>query len=247
MKSKTLLITGGSRGIGAATAIIAAEAGWNVAVNYLSNAVAAEEVVQEIRSLGREAEAIQGDIGSRGDIKNLFTEVDRIFGQLDGFVNNAAAIPSRMSFLDNSVDEITHVIETNLIGPMSCLREAAKRMSNTLGGSGGSIVNISSEAGRFGGRGITAYAASKAGINVMTIGLARELSSEGIRVNAVSPGIIDTESNATTNVNEFNERLSSLPMGRMGSTREVGAAIVWLLSEEASYISGAILPVTGAR
>jgi len=247
VNSKALLITGSSRGIGAATAVLAAARGWDVAVNYLNNRAAAEDVVNRARSFGIVAKAIQGDIGSSNDVSHLFKEVDRVFGRLDGLVNNASLIPSKKSLLETSVDEVSQIIQTNLIGSISCLKEAASRMSTSRGGKGGSIVNVSSEAGKFGGDKITAYASSKAGINAATIGLARELAPEGIRINVVSPGIIDTESNSSKNSNEETSRLSSLPMGRMGTTKEVAAAILWLLSDDATYVSGAILPITGAR
>ena len=247
VSSKVLLVTGGGRGIGAAISVLAGATGWSVAVNYLNNNSAAENVVDKIAGLGGTAVAIQGDIGSVEDVQHIFSEVDSVFGRLDGVVNNAAIIPESSSFLDVSFDQLVNTINTNLIGSIVCSREAAIRMSTSLGGGGGSIINISSEAGKFGGTGVPAYAASKSGLNTFTIGLARELAPNGIHVNAVSPGIIDTESNSSVNSKAFATRMASLPMGRMGTPHEVATAVMWLLSEEASYISGAILPITGGR
>jgi NAD(P)-dependent dehydrogenase (short-subunit alcohol dehydrogenase family) len=246
---KVLLVTGGSRGIGAATCILASRRGWDLVVNYVSDAAAAERVVAQAKEVGARAVAVRGDVGSEADILSIFAAVDREFGRLDGFVNNAGVI-DRESRLDAmSAERIERMMRINVTGSILCCREAVKRMSTTHGGKGGSIVNLSSAAALLGGAGqYVDYAASKGAIDSFTLGLAREVAAEGIRVNAVRPGIIDTEIHTSIGLPErAREMAALLPIGRPGTSEEVAEAILWLLSDAASYATGAILNVTGGR
>jgi len=229
--SKTLLITGGGRGIGAATALAAARAGWDIAINYRDKSDRAAQIVAEVTKLGRKAKAYPADIAQNDAVLSLFAAVDRDFGALDGLVNSAAGLD--------------RLFAINITGTLICCREAIKRMSLKHGGKGGAIVNLSSAASRIGGAGETVpYAASKGAIDSLTFGLAQELAGEGIRVNAVRPGVIDTEIQPEGRVARIG---SSLPMKRAGQADEVAAAILYLLSDAASYVAGAILDVSGGR
>ncbi|MEZ5784174.1 MAG: SDR family oxidoreductase [Rhizobiaceae bacterium] len=246
---KTLLVTGGSRGIGAATALLAAQSGWRVAVNYTSNEAAAAKVVAAITDSGGEAFAVKGDVGSEADILTMFEAVDERYGRLEGLVNNAgiAGPELRLDQMDSA--RIERMFRVNVTGSLLCAREAIKRMSTKAGGKGGSIVNLSSAAATLGGGGsYVDYAATKGAIDVFTLGLGREVASEGIRVNAVRPGMIDTDIHADIGDADRAKKLApSLPMKRAGTAEEVAEAIVWLLSDASSYTTGSILSVTGGR
>jgi NAD(P)-dependent dehydrogenase (short-subunit alcohol dehydrogenase family) len=246
---KVILITGGSRGIGAATAALAASHGYAVAVNYVSNVDAAHDIVDSIRSRGGQAEAIQGDVAIEGDIIRLFEQVDRAFGPLTALVNNAGILARQQRVEAMDATRLNRILATNVTGSFICAREAIKRMSTRLGGRGGTIVNLSSVAARLGAPGeYIDYAASKGAIDTFTIGLARELATEGIRVNAVRPGIIYTDIHASGGMPDRVERMKeNIPMRRGGTATEVAEAILWLLSDASSYITGAIVDVTGGR
>ena len=247
--ARTLLITGASRGIGAATALQAAAAGWQVAVNYRQDEMAAQQVVAAIRAEGGEAEAFQADVSDEGQIVQLFGAVAARFAHIDGLVNNAGAT-AQLARLDSfSAERIQRMLLLNVAGPMLCCREAVRRMSTRHGGRGGIIVNVSSAAARLGSAGeYIDYAASKGAIDTLTLGLAREVAGEGIRVNAVRPGLIETGIHALSGEADRVARLSSsVPMLRGGQPAEVAAAIVWLLSDAASFCTGSILDVAGGR
>lgn len=246
---KALLVTGGGRGIGAAVARQAARAGYRVALTYVSQQGPAQAVVDAIVGAGGEAFAVQGDVGSEANILAVFEAVDRTFGGLDALVNNAGVLEA-FSRLDGiGAARMERIMRVNVIGSMLCAREAVKRMSTRHGGRGGAIVNLSSMVAEIGGADqYVDYAASKGAINSFTIGLAREVAAEGIRVNAVSPGMIDTEIHALSGQPDRIARVEgALPMKRAGTADEVASAILYLLSEAASYTTGAILNVSGGR
>ena len=244
-----LLVTGGSRGIGAAVCLAAAEQGWRVVVNYASNEAAAQDVVARIRDAGGEAMAVKGDVGSEMDILALFAEVDRAYGRLDGLVNNAGIVDRAARVDEMSLERLERMMRINIIGSMLCAREAVRRMSRRYGGRGGAIVNISSMAAVLGSPSqYVDYAASKAAIDTFTVGLAREVASEGVRINAVRPGIIDTDIHASGGEPDRATRLASaIPMQRPGTAREIADAVLHLLSPASSYTTGAILNVSGGR
>jgi NAD(P)-dependent dehydrogenase (short-subunit alcohol dehydrogenase family) len=248
-RAGVMIITGGGRGIGAATARLAAKKGYAVCVNYLRDRAAAESVVHDIRSADGRAIAVAGDVASEKDVLNLFQESDRSLGQLTALVNNAGIVErqSRVEAMDAA--RLQRMFATNVIGPFLCAREAIKRMSTKHGGKGGAIVNLSSGAARLGSPGeYVDYAASKGAVDTMTIGLAKELAADGIRVNCVRPGFVHTDIHAAGGEPDRIERLrDSIPMKRGGKPEEVARAILWLLSDEASYSTGAILDVTGGR
>ncbi len=247
---RALLITGASRGIGAATARLAAERGWDVAVNYLHDAEAAAAVVEQVRARGRRAIALQADHSVEADVLRLYDAVDREFGgTLRGLVNNAGIVDAAARLQAMSAERIARMFAVNAVGPMLCAREAVRRMSTGRGGAGGAIVNVSSGAARSGGAGqYVDYAASKGAIDTFTIGLAKEVAAEGIRVNAVRPGITDTGIHASGGQPDRAWQLApQIPMQRPGTPEEIAHAIVWLLSDEASYTTGALLDVGGGR
>ncbi len=243
--NKVVLITGSSRGIGAATAIMAAEQGYKVCVNYHSNAAAATEVVNQIEDNGGTAYAIQADVANESEVLQMFKKVDELFGGLDALVNNAAILEQHMRLEEMDVSRFKRVFNANVIGSFVCMREAVKRMSTRFGGSGGAIVNVSSIAASLGSANeYVDYAASKAALDTMTVGLAKEVAVDGIRVNSVRPGTIKTEIHEAGRV----ERVSpSIPMQRAGEVEEIAAAILWLLSNDASYMTGSLMDVSGGR
>jgi NAD(P)-dependent dehydrogenase (short-subunit alcohol dehydrogenase family) len=242
-----LVVTGASRGIGAATARLAAERGYHVCVSYRENRAAADEVVGAIEHAGGRAVAVQADIASEPDVSRLFATVDERLGRLTALVNNAGilALQARLDEMDGA--RLNHIFATNITGSFLCAREAVRRMSTRHGGAGGAIVNVSSAAARLGSPGeYVDYAASKGAIDTMTIGLAKEVAQEGIRVNAVRPGLIYTEIHASGGEPDRVDRVKErTPMKRGGQAEEVARAILWLLSAEASYTTGTFLDVTG--
>ena len=247
--SEVLLVTGGSRGIGAATAICAAKKGWDIAINYARDANAANKVAAEVRALGRRSMEIKGDMTSEDDILNMFEQVERGLGQITGLVNSAGTTGKTARVQDMTASAIREIMELNVVGLMLCCREAVKRMSIKNGGRGGYIVNVAAAASRLGGPNeFVHYAASKGAVDSFTLGFAREVAQEGVIVNAVSPGMIDTEIHASAGLpNRAVEAVPGIPIRRVGKPEEVAEAIVWLLSPGASYCAGAILPVTGRR
>jgi NAD(P)-dependent dehydrogenase (short-subunit alcohol dehydrogenase family) len=244
-----LIITGASRGIGAATARLAAQRGYRVCVNYRENERAARQVVESIRVAGGEAESVQADVGVEADVLRLFDACEAAFGALRALVNNAGILEAQMRLESMTVERMQRVFSTNVIGTMLCAREAARRMSTRHGGQGGAIVNISSGAARLGAPGeYVDYAASKGAIDTLTVGLSKELAGDGIRVNAVRPGYIYTQMHASGGEPGRVDRLKDqIPLGRGGTADEVATAVLWLLSEEASYTTGSFLDVTGGR
>jgi len=248
-ESPVLLVTGGSRGIGAATVRLAARQGWDVAINYLHRQAEAERLADEVRALGRRAMTVAADVGDEAQVLAMFEAVDRGLGRLGGLVNNAGVVDVNSRLDEMGGARLRRMVTINLLGSLYCAREAVRRMSTRHGGAGGSIVNLSSVAARLGSPGTYVdYAASKAAIDTLSVGLAREVAAEGVRVNAVRPGIIDTEIHASGGQPDRAARVAaSLPMQRVGTADEVAQAIVWLLGPSASYTSGAILDVSGAR
>jgi len=246
---QVLLITGGGRGIGAATAVLAAQRGYAVAVNYVSNSLAADEVVRTIRAGGGTAMAVQADVGDEAQVLAMFQKVDARFGRLTALVNNAGVVDVQARVDEMSVARLERMFRINVIGSFICAREAVRRMSTRYGGAGGAIVNISSAASRLGSPDqYVDYAASKGAIDTFTIGLAKEVAAEGIRVNAVRPGLIDTEIHASGGMPDRAFDLApTVPMQRTGSAEEIAGAILWLLSAEASYTTMALLDVAGGR
>lgn len=246
---RVLLITGGSRGIGAATAVLAAQAGWSVAVNYASNQAAGEHVVQAIRSAGGEAIAVQGDVADEAQILRLFATVDQQLGPVSGLVNNAGVVDVTARVEDMSWQRMERMMRINVLGTMACARQAILRMSPRHGGQGGVIVNLSSVAARLGAPGqYVDYAASKGAVDTFTVGLSKELAADKIRVNAVRPGVIDTDIHASGGLpNRARDLAPQIPMQRAGTAEEIAHAIVWLLSDQASYVTGTCLDVTGGR
>jgi NAD(P)-dependent dehydrogenase (short-subunit alcohol dehydrogenase family) len=249
MNNPILLVTGGSRGIGAAVCVLAARRGWDVAINYARDASAAERVAEQVRAAGRRALIVQGDVAEEPEVLAMLAAVDREFGHLHGLVNNAGVVDMPARVDEMSLQRLQRMFAINLTGSFLCAREALRRMSTKHGGAGGVIVNVSSAAARLGSPGqYVDYAASKAAIDTFTLGLAREVATEGVRVNAVRPGIIDTEIHASGGLPDRVRQIApQVPMQRAGSSEEVAQAIVWLLSDEASYTTGAVLDVSGGR
>ena len=244
-----LLVTGASRGIGAATAVLAAQRGWRVVVNYSSNRAAADDVAHQIQKAGSEALVVQADVSDEAQIMAMFQRIDSDWGRLDGLVNNAGVVDVQSRVDDMTLARLERMFRLNVIGSFLCAREAVRRMSTRHGHGGGVIVNLSSAASRLGGAGqYVDYAASKGAIDSMTKGLALEVAAEGIRVNQVSPGIIDTEIHASGGFPGRAQAVGpNLPMKRAGTAQEVAQAILWLLSAESSYTSGSNVDVTGCR
>jgi NAD(P)-dependent dehydrogenase (short-subunit alcohol dehydrogenase family) len=247
--AKVMLITGASRGIGAATARLAARHGYDVAVNYASNKAAAEAVVADIRKAGRKAAAIQADVGKPEDIVRLFKTVDAELGRLDAFVNNAGIVEKASKFVDIAPERLERILAINTVGAFIAAQEAVRRMSTRTGGKGGVIVNMSSMAAKLGGSNeSTDYATAKGAIDSLTIGLAKELAPEGIRVNAVRPGLIDTDIQRDFGVGDrVGKNKHLVPLQRGGTAEEVAEAVLWLCSERASYCTGLLLDVAGGR
>ena len=245
----TLVVTGGSRGIGAAVARLAAARGYAVCINYRDNREAAEAVIGAIRAQGGKAAAVQGDVASEPDVVRMFDKAERTLGPIRGLVNNAGITGPAGRVDAVSHETLRRVLDVNVIGAFLCAREAVRRMSTARGGQGGAIVNLSSMAAFLGGPGEWVhYAVSKGAIESLTIGLSREVAREGIRVNAVAPGLIATEIHAAAGFPDRVEELApSVPMGRGGTAEEVAEAILWLLSDAASYVTGTSLRVSGGR
>lgn len=247
--SSVLLVTGGSRGIGAACARLAGQHGYTVCVNYHRSAAEAENVVSDIRNSGGKAMAIGADATTEDGVRRLFEAIDNELGAISALVNNAAMLPhhGRVEAVEEAV--LSDLWRTNLTGPALCTREAVKRMSTRHGGKGGAIVNVSSIGARVGAPGMfVTYAASKGAIDTFTWGLAREIAGEGVRVNAVRPGLIDTDMHASAGVpGQAAEYGPTVPIGRAGRPQEVAEAVIWLLSDKASYVTGATIDVTGGR
>ncbi len=243
-----LIVTGAGRGIGAATARLAARAGYVVAVNFLANEDAAGRVVAEIEGAGGTAFAVRADVSGEAGVTALFDEVDRR-GRLAGLVNNAGIVAPAARVDQMDAARLERMMRTNVVGPMLCAGLAVRRMSTKAGGKGGAIVNLSSAAARLGSANeYVDYAASKAAVDIFTVGLAREVAAEGIRVNALRPGLIETEIHASGGrPDRVAELKHQVPMGRGGTADEVAAAVLWLLSDEASYITGALIDIGGGR
>ncbi len=248
-QGRVAIVTGGSRGIGAATARLAARRGYAVAISYVSNESAAAAVVTEIESGGGQAIAVRTDVGSEADVCRLFEEVDRRLGVVSALVNNAGVLAVQTRLEHMTAERLTRIFTTNITGAFLCAREAVRRMSTARGGRGGAIVNVSSGAARLGSPGeYVDYAASKGAIDTMTVGLSREVAEEGIRVNAVRPGFIYTDIHASGGEPHRVDRVKAfVPMKRGGQADEVAHAILWLLSDEASYSTGTFIDVTGGK
>ncbi|WP_313038796.1 SDR family oxidoreductase [Stutzerimonas nitrititolerans] len=247
--SRVMLITGASRGIGAATARLAAAEGYALCLNFHHRADAAQQLLEELKSTGTQAIAVAADVADETQVARLFAAIDEQFGRLDVLVNNAGMLERQMRLEEMDAARLIRVFAVNVTGSFLCAREAVKRMSTRYGGKGGSIVNVSSIAAKLGAPNeYIDYAAAKGAIDSMTLGLAKEVAAEGIRVNAVRPGVIRTEIHASGGEPGRVERVkASVPMGRGGEAEEVAEAILWLAGEKASYTSGALLDVSGGR
>lgn len=248
MSDRVAIVTGGSRGIGRATALAAAARGYRVVVGYASNKAAADEVVAKIESSNGKAIAVKCDVGFEADILDLFKQADA-FGSLGALVNNAGVVDMTARVDEMSAERLHRMMNVNIVGSILCAREAVKRLSTKHGGKGGVIINLSSVAATLGSPAqYVDYAASKGAIDTFTLGLAREVASEGIRVAAIRPGLIDTDIHASGGEPDRAHRLAhNVPMKRVGQAEEIANAVVWLMSDEASYVTGTILDVSGGR
>jgi len=247
--SRTILITGASRGIGRAAAILCGKRGWSVGVNYAGNEQAAMATVTAIEEAGGKAIAIQGDVSIEADVINMFDATEKAFGPITGVVNNAGIVAPGMKLADMTAERFNRMFAVNVTGAYLVARETARRMGTDRGGKGGSLVNLSSAAARLGSPNeYVDYAGSKGAIDSMTIGLSKELAPAGIRVNAIRPGLIDTEIHASGGAPDRAFRLANMvPLARPGTADEVANAILWLLSDESAYVTGALLDVSGGR
>ena len=244
-----MLITGASRGIGAATAKLAAERGYDLCLNYVNDSVAAERVANYAREKGRRVCLVKGDVSNEQDVENIFSRMDQELGGIDVLVNNAGIVKPQTTILEMDSERMRRVFDVNIVGSFLCAREAVKRMSTARGGNGGVIVNMSSAAAKLGSPNeFIDYAASKGAIDTFTLGLAKEVAVQGIRVNGIRPGLIDTEIHASYGEPDRAERLRPMiPMQREGSAEEVAYAVLWLVSSESSYVTGTMIDVSGGR
>ena len=247
--TRTIVITGASGGIGAASARMVAARGWNVAFNYASNAEGAAETVRAVEALGAKCVVLQGDVSIEADVVALFDAAESAFGRIDGVVNNAGTLGPPLPIRDIEIERLRRVIEVNVLGAILVAREGVRRMATSRGRAGGSIVNISSAAARLGAANERVdYAATKGALEAFTNGLAKEAGADGVRVNAIRPGLIITEIHARGGQPGRAEAVGmQTPLGRAGTAEEVGEAILWLLSDQSSYVTGAIIDVTGGR
>ncbi len=247
--AKVILVTGGSRGIGAACCTLAAQHGYDVAVNYAGNANAAAAVAAEVEAVGLRAITVRGDISDAQAVAAMFDRTEAELGPVTAFVSNAGVINKAGPLAETPVEEIRRIIEIDLTAHLICNREAVRRMARSRGGQGGAIVNISSKAATlFGGGGFISYGAAKGGIDVLTQGLGREVAADGIRVNGVRPGLIDTDMQDDTGIEDRIARFgSTVPIGRAGTAMEVAEAVLWLLSGHAAYVTGTVFDVSGGR
>ena len=245
--TNTVLVTGASRGIGRATALLAATHGWSVAINYRNNARAAAATAAEVQKLGAAATMVRGDVSVEADVMAMFAKAQADLGPLRGVVINAGITAPAMRLADMSAERLRRMFEVNVLGAYLCAREAARTLSRSRGGNGGSVVLVSSGAARYGSPGTYVdYAGSKAALDTLAIGLSKELGADGVRVNSVRPGLVETEIHATTGDADRARKLgAATPLGRPGQPDEIAAAIVWLLSDSASYVTGAVLDVGG--
>ncbi len=247
--AKIVLVTGGSRGIGAGVCRVAARDGWDVAVNYAGRAEAAEAVAREVREAGRRAVTVQADIADPAAVTRMFDACERELGPIDALVSNAGVINKAAPLADIPIEEIRRIVDIDLTAHLICNREAVRRMARSRGGKGGAIVNISSMASELhGAGGFIPYAAAKGGIDVLAKGLGKEVAGEGIRVNGLRPGLIDTEIQDDTGIENRIARFgSTVPIGRAGTAEEVAEAVVWLMSDKAAYVTGTVFNVSGGR
>jgi NAD(P)-dependent dehydrogenase (short-subunit alcohol dehydrogenase family) len=247
--TKTILITGGSRGIGAATARLAGARGWSVCVNYVGNADAAAETVRAVEAAGGRAIAVKGNVAEEADVVAMFEETEKAFGKIDGVVVSAGVVGTVSSIADMTLDRLKNLFDINVLGAFLTTREAARRMPTNRGGRGGSIVVVSSAASRLGAPGERVdYAASKGATDALVLGASKELAGDGVRINSIRPGLIDTEIHASGGQPGRAQALgASTPMKRAGTAEEVGETIMWLLDDASSYVNGAIIDVTGGR